>query len=46
MTHDLAWLGDEIRRIHVDIRDHVVAACEASALEQLAAVHGEDHFRH
>ena len=42
MTHELAWGGDEIRRIHADIRDHVVAACEASALEQLAAVQAEE----
>lgn len=42
MMHELTWLGDEIRRIHADIRDHVVAACEASALEQLATVHAEE----
>lgn len=35
-------LADEIRRIHAHIRDAVVAACEASALEQLAAVTGEE----
>jgi fructose-1,6-bisphosphatase/inositol monophosphatase family enzyme len=42
MTQDLAWLCDEIRRIHADIRHHVVTACEASALEQMAMVHGEE----